>query len=50
MTLHHHHHPNHVHPSPTVPPSLIRLSLGSRLLTVGAIVLLVWALVLWAIA
>jgi hypothetical protein len=45
----HHHHPDHAHPSPPVPPSLMRLSLGGRLIAVGVVVLLVWTLVFWAI-
>jgi len=30
MATHHHHHPGQPHPSPAVPPSLMRLSLGGR--------------------
>ena len=50
MTTHHHHHPGHVHPSPRLPPSLLRFSLGGRLLVVGLLIALVWAFVLWAMA
>jgi|SoimicmetaTmtLAA_FD_contig_41_2614005_length_402_multi_1_in_0_out_0_2 hypothetical protein len=46
----HHHPPDHAHPSPSVPPSLMRLSLGGRLLAAGIVVVWVWVLVLWAIA
>ena len=49
MTTHHHHDPDHAHPSPSIPPSLMRLSLGGRLIAVGVVVLLVWTLVFWAI-
>jgi hypothetical protein len=48
MAAHHHHHPGHAHPSPTMPPSLMRWSLGGRLAAVGIVVVLVWALVFWA--
>jgi hypothetical protein len=45
----HHQHLDHVQPSPTIPPSLMRLSLGGRLLAVSILVLLAWVLVFWAI-
>jgi hypothetical protein len=51
MTTHrHHHHPGQAHPSPSIPPSLMRLSLGGRLVAAASVILLVWVLVLWAIA
>lgn len=50
MAAHHHHHPGHVHPSPRLPPSLLRFSLGTRLLVVGVVIVFVWALVFWAMA
>jgi hypothetical protein len=45
----HHHHPGHAHPSPAVPPSLMRLSLGGRLAAAGVVIALIWLLVFWAI-
>ncbi|MEZ5889535.1 MAG: hypothetical protein R3D52_04245 [Xanthobacteraceae bacterium] len=50
MTTHHHHRPGQPHPSPAVPPSLMRLSLGGRFIAVGIVIVLVWTLVIWAIA
>jgi hypothetical protein len=50
MAALHHHHPGYVHPSPALPPSLLRFSLGGRLLAVGLVIALVWALVFWAMA
>ncbi|MDC7786301.1 hypothetical protein PQJ75_01160 [Rhodoplanes sp. TEM] len=47
---HHHHDPGHAHPSPRLPPSLLRFSLPARLGIVAAVAAVVWALVLWAIA
>jgi hypothetical protein len=50
MATHHHHQPGQPHPSPSVPPSLMRLSLGGRFIAVGVVIVLVWTLVVWAIA
>ena len=47
---HHHHDPGHAHPSPRLPPSLLRVSLPVRLAVVLAAAAAVWAMVLWAIA
>jgi hypothetical protein len=46
----HHHHPGHVHPSATVAPSLLRLSVGQRLAIAVAIAVVLWAAVFWAMA
>lgn len=47
---HHHHDPGFAHPSPSLKPSLLRLSLGLRLCVVAAVSAVVWSLVVWAIA
>ncbi|MFL9826222.1 hypothetical protein [Rhodoplanes sp. SY1] len=45
---HHHHDPGHAHPSPRLPPSLLRVSLAARLGVVAGVAVAVWGLVLWA--
>ncbi len=47
---HHHHQPGHVHPSPQVAPSLLRLSAAQRLAAVAVVVALLWGAVIWAMA
>ncbi len=47
---HHHHHPEHAHPSPQVAPSLLRLSVARRLAAVAVLVALLWGAVIWAMA
>jgi hypothetical protein len=45
----HHHAPGHLHPSSPPPLSLLRLSLGGRLLVAGTVAAAVWLGVLWAL-
>ena len=44
----HHHHPGHLHPSPRLSPSLLRLSVPQRLGLAGILIVLVWAAAFWA--
>ena len=44
----HHHHGGAPHPSPTVSPSLLRLSAVERLAGAGVLIALIWAAVFWA--
>ena len=44
----HHHHADEAHPSPTLSPSLLRLSVPQRLALAGALIALIWVAVLWA--
>jgi hypothetical protein len=44
----HHHHGGAPHPSPAVPPSLLRLSALERLAGAGVLIALIWAAVFWA--
>jgi hypothetical protein len=44
----HHHHGGAPHPSPTVSPSLLRLSAPRRLAVVSALIALIWAAFFWA--
>jgi hypothetical protein len=46
----HHHHASEAHPSPTLSPSLLRLSVPRRLALAGALIALIWAAVLWAMS
>jgi hypothetical protein len=46
---HHHHHPGHAHPSPIVPPSLLRVSAFERLMASAVICAVLWLAVLWAL-
>ena len=48
MTHHHHHHTGTVHPSPTIAPSLLRLSAAQRIAVAFALIALIWAAVFWA--
>ena len=45
----HHHHGGAPHPSPTISPSLLRLSAVERLAGAGVLIALIWAAVFWAI-
>jgi len=45
---HHHHHHGTAHPSPTIAPSLLRLSAFQRIALALVLIALVWAAVLWA--
>jgi len=45
----HHHHGGTSHPSPTIRPSLLRLSAPQRVAVVGLLIALIWAAVLWAV-
>lgn len=44
----HHHHGAAGHPSPALPPSLLRLSAVARLGVAAALIALIWASFLWA--
>jgi hypothetical protein len=44
----HHHHRGAIHPSPTITPSLLRLSVPQRLAVAGVLVAVIWAAALWA--
>jgi hypothetical protein len=45
----HHHHGPGAHPSPTLAPSLLRLSALQRLAVAGFLIALIWAAAFWAI-
>jgi hypothetical protein len=45
----HHHHSGATHPSPTIKPSLLRLSAPQRIAVAGVLVALIWMSALWAI-
>jgi hypothetical protein len=45
-----HHHAAGAHPSPTILPSLLRLSLPQRLAIAAGLIALLWLAVLWATA
>jgi hypothetical protein len=47
---HHHHHAGEAHPSPMLPPSLLRLSAAKRLALAGVLIALIWAAALWAVS
>jgi hypothetical protein len=44
---HHHHHGGEPHPSPTLAPSLLRISVGKRLALAAALIALMWIAALW---
>ena len=44
-----HHHASDVHPSPTIAPSLLRLSVPQRLAVAVALSALIWLAALWAL-
>jgi hypothetical protein len=44
----HHHDGGEPHPSPTISPSLLRLSAPWRLTLAGGLIALIWAAFLWA--
>jgi len=46
----HHHHGGEPHPSPTISPSLLRLSAPKRLALAGVLIVLIWAAALWAMS
>jgi len=51
---HEHHHRHHhaargAHPPATVSPSILRMTLGERLVVVVVIIAVIWAAVFWAI-
>jgi hypothetical protein len=41
-----HHHAGEAHPSPTISPSLLRLSAPQRLAVAGIVIAVIWAAVL----
>lgn len=45
----HHHHPGHSHPPAAVKLSLLRLSLGVRLVVAAAVVAAIWLPVWWVL-
>jgi hypothetical protein len=45
----HHHHSGATHPSPTIKPSLLRLSAPQRIAVAAVLIVLIWATALWAI-
>jgi hypothetical protein len=45
---HHHHHPGHGHPPAAASPSLLRMSVASRLGTAAALIAVLWLGVYWA--
>jgi len=49
IMTHHHHHGGEAHPSPTISPSLLRLSVPARMAAAGVLVALIWAAALWAV-
>jgi hypothetical protein len=49
IMTHHHHHGGVPHPSPSLSPSLLRLSAAQRLAGSGVLIALVWAAFFWAI-
>jgi hypothetical protein len=48
MTHSHHHHHAGGHPPASVSPSILRLSVFERLIAAGAVIVLIWAAVFWA--
>jgi hypothetical protein len=50
MTLHRHHdHAGLAHPSPTIAPSLLRLSGPERIAAATVLIALIWGAVAWAV-
>jgi hypothetical protein len=47
---HQHHHSGHAHPPASVAPSILRLSAAERLIAVGAVIVLLWGAVFWAMS
>jgi hypothetical protein len=43
-----HHHGGSTHPSPSISPSLLRLSAAQRIAIAAALIALTWAAVWWA--
>jgi hypothetical protein len=48
IVTHHHQHGGQAHPSPTLSPSLLRLSAPRRMAVAGLLIALMWALAAWA--
>jgi hypothetical protein len=48
IMTHHHHHGGEAHPSPTIAPSLLRLSAPARIAVAAVLIALTWALAAWA--
>jgi hypothetical protein len=48
VVMTHHHHGAGGHPSPTLAPSLLRLSALQRLTVAGFLIVLIWAAAFWA--
>jgi hypothetical protein len=46
----HHHHGAEPHPSPTLGPSLLRLSAAQRLAVAAVVIAVIWAAALWAMS
>jgi hypothetical protein len=46
---HHHHHAGHSHPPASIAPSILRLSVGVRLLASAVLIAFLWAAVFWAL-
>ena len=49
IMVHYHHRADDVHPSPTIAPSLLRISVPQRLGIAGALAALIWLMALWAL-
>jgi hypothetical protein len=45
---HHQHRPGQGHPPAAVSPSMLRMSVGQRLAIATALIVLLWAAVIWA--
>jgi hypothetical protein len=44
----HHHHGAEAHPASGISPSLLRLSMATRMAVAGALIAVIWAAVFWA--
>jgi hypothetical protein len=44
----HHHHPGRGHPPASISPSILRLSVTERLAISAALIVVLWAAVMWA--
>jgi hypothetical protein len=44
----HHHHPGEGHPPASISPSILRMSVLERLAVAGALIVVLWGAVLWA--
>jgi hypothetical protein len=45
---HNHHHPGRGHPPASISPSILRMSVVQRFAISGALTVLLWAAVIWA--